>query len=162
MFDIIDLLDRWGKWCCKRVNLRLDWPHQTMLGKALSGMPKSRCGLCSGQRQVPGWRVGVNAPWITCPQCTDGQVNKTVAADKTNPAFIAETGDGSDADEVYFQIDHIYATELNDSQKDAIYTEYIDPKGKTQEINARKLGHTQSWYSKLLNQAYTKFEDNLN
>lgn len=69
---ITEAMEKWARWRAARSGDGLGWPHITITGKILAGMPSTKCTLCDGRERIPGWKVGVAMQWIECPRC-DGE-----------------------------------------------------------------------------------------
>jgi len=146
-------MQEWGAWRLDGGH-RLGWPRRTMLGKAIDGMPSTRCTVCHGAGRVDGKRVGAYARWVTCPQCGgQGRVKLDPSMRKTNPAFIRSTrGPLIEDNRVCECIDRIVAgwrtSGLTLKYHFAIMYEYTRP--GTQSDKARRMHISQGYYSKIV------------
>ena len=69
---LTEAMERWARWRSVRAGNGLGWPHITITGKFMAGMPSTKCTLCDGRERIPGWKVGAARQWIECPRC-DGK-----------------------------------------------------------------------------------------
>ncbi len=155
MTDIRELMELWVRWRCSGHRRQLGY-GPTMIGRMLDGMPSTKCTICNGAGKVAGHRVGAWADHVTCPNCAGkGKIKALSTMYKINPVCIQSTHRESD-DPVSERIDQLVAG-LSQEGKTLkywfiLYYEYL--RSGTQEMKAAKMGWSQQYYSRLLQEAY--------
>ena len=163
--DLIqELLEKWARW-------RIHFDHglgypQDSVGRALSGVPGTKCPICQGQGKVSGERIGVALQYIICPTCGGaGKVKMDPNPKKANPAFIRSTSPRIKSDPMSEKIDYLVCTALEKDENAVIFMEYTRIGNQNQKLarlkkTGRKLGitFTHSLYNQTLISAENKID----
>ncbi len=159
----IECVEQWARWRIYRVGNDLGWPKRDSIGKAMSGVPSTRCPICKGEGRAPGHRVGSEARWVDpCPQCNGkGGIKMDPDPKKANPAYIHSTRsrDSYDDDPTSQKIDYIVCTELTESERSILFMEYTRAGNQNHKISRLKITH--SAYNQTLIDAENKILDHL-
>lgn len=151
-------LEQWARWRHYRVSGELGWSRRDSLGRAISGMPSTRCPKCQGRGRIMAKQiVGAAMQYESCPVCSGaGRVRLDPDPNKVNPAFIrSTTGGGPYYEDAQSQrIDYIICTDLSEHQRNVIIYEYTRP-GR-QSDKAGRLGISCGAYEKRLARALEK------
>lgn len=160
--NIREILEQWARWRRYRASGDLGYPRKTILGKILDGLPSTTCTLCHGAKRVAGNRVGADARWVTCPQCSgEGKIKADPDGVKVNPAFIRSTASpaGYDDDPQSQHVDWLVCVKLTEYQRSVLLIEYTH--NGTQEMKATREGISHSYYSRTLRDAIRGVEDGM-
>lgn len=160
--NIREALEQWARWRQYRASGELGFPRKTILGKILDGLPSTTCTLCHGGKRVAGSRVGADARWVTCPQCSgEGRIKADPDGVKVNPAFIRSTANPAsyDEDPQSQQVDWLVCMKLTEYQRSILLIEYTH--SGTQEMKAMREGVSHSYYSRTLKDAINEIEAGL-
>ncbi len=162
MLNINELIEKWIRWRVYRAGNELGWPKRDSIGRALSGMPSTKCIVCDGKGRIVEHDADGRVIRIECRICAgQGKLAMDPDPNKANPAYIHSTRgrDSYDDDPTSQKIDYIVCTELSDNERAVLFMEYAG--SGTQQIKAKKRGISQGYFSKILAEAIGKIEDNL-
>ena len=161
--NIRDLMDGWARWRVGKISAGLGWPHKTMTGRLLDGMPSTKCTTCNGRGYVTERDIHSIRGRIDCPVCAgEGKVKADPRGLKVNPALIRSTAPYySPMDNPLFvRIDGaVSAFRLDDKRRSLFFVVWYEyTRNGTQQTKADRLHISQGYYSKLLDQALTEID----
>lgn len=175
--NITDAIEKWIRWRVYRANSELGWPKRDSIGRALSGMPSTKCIVCNGKGRIIEHDADGRDIRIECRICAgQGKLAMDPDPNKANPAYIHSTRsrDSYDDDPTSQKIDHIVCTELSELERVVLLlgfggngTQYDQARKVRYTVkrkrgrNKKKRGITQAHFSRTLEAAISKIEEYL-
>ncbi len=140
---ITDLIEKWARWRIYRASNELGWPKRDSIGRALSGMPSTRCIICNGKGRVVEHDANGRDIRIECNTCAgQGKLAMDPDPNKANPAYIHSTRsrDSYDDDPTSQRIDYIVCMEPTELERAVLILGFGG--NGTQYDQARKVRYT--------------------
>ena len=164
----VEAIENWARWRIYRAGNELGWPKRDSIGRAMSGMPSTKCIVCNGKGRIVEHDAYGRDIRIECKICAgQGKLAMDPDPHKANPAFIHATrGRNSyDDDPVSQKIDFIVCTELTEPEQAILTMEYTRVGNQNQKLHRLKkedeISLTHSLYNQMLIEAENKVLDHL-
>lgn len=156
------ILERWARWRIFRAGNELGWPKRDSIGRAMSGMPSTKCIVCNGKGRVTVNDADKHVFKIECAVCGGkGKIAMDPDPNKANPAYIHSTKGRNfyDDDPTSQKVDFIVCTELTEDERSILLMEYT--RVGTQNHKISRLRVTHSYYNSILVKAEKIIEEGL-